>query len=46
MGGRTIGPAVAWDLVQTFLTSEFSGADRHMRRLSKLASLELDPSKK
>ena len=25
MGGRTVGPAVAWDLVQTFLACEFSG---------------------
>src|SRR6476661_396941 len=42
MGGRTVGPAVAWDLVQTFLTAEFSQAPRHLRRLSKVASLETD----
>ena len=24
MGGRTVGPAVAWDLVETFLAAEFS----------------------
>jgi ribose 5-phosphate isomerase B len=41
MGGRTVGPAVAWDLVQTFLACEFSGAERHVRRLGKIASLEL-----
>ena len=40
MGGRTVGPAVAWDLVQTFLATEFSQADRHLRRLGKVASLE------
>lgn len=40
MGGRTIGPAVAWDLIQTFLDAEFSQAERHLRRLSKVASLE------
>ncbi len=40
MGGRTVGPAVAWDLVQTFLAAEFSQADRHLRRLAKVASLE------
>ena len=40
MGGRTIGPAVAWDLVQTFLAAKFSQAERHLRRLSKVASLE------
>ncbi|HWT79783.1 MAG TPA: RpiB/LacA/LacB family sugar-phosphate isomerase, partial [Candidatus Methylomirabilis sp.] len=43
MGGRTVGPAVAWDLVETFLASEFSGAERHLRRLGKVASLEAQP---
>ena len=40
MGARTIGPAVAWDLVQTFLAAKFSGAERHVRRLGKVAALE------
>ncbi len=40
LGGRTVGPAVAWDLVQTFLAAEFSQAPRHLRRLGKVASLE------
>jgi ribose 5-phosphate isomerase B len=40
MGGRTIGPAVAWDLVQTFLSAEISQAERHLRRLGKVALLE------
>lgn len=40
MGGRTLGPAVAWDLVQTFLAAKFSQAERHLRRLGKVASLE------
>ena len=40
MGGRTVGPAVAWDLVQTFLGAEFSQADRHLRRLAKVARME------
>jgi ribose 5-phosphate isomerase B len=40
MGGRTVGPAVAWDLVQTFLEAKFSQAERHLRRLGKVASLE------
>jgi ribose 5-phosphate isomerase B len=41
MGGRTVGPAVARDLVDTFLVAEFSQAERHIRRLGKVASLEL-----
>jgi ribose 5-phosphate isomerase B len=40
MGGRTVGPAVAWDLVETFLAAEPSQAERHLRRLGKVASLE------
>ena len=40
MGGRTVGPSVALDLVRTFLAAEFSQAPRHLRRLSKVASLE------
>lgn len=40
MGARTIGPLLAWDLVQTFLAADFSQAERHLRRLSKVAALE------
>jgi ribose 5-phosphate isomerase B len=40
MGGRTVGPAVAWDLVQAFLAAKFSRAERHLRRLGKVAALE------
>jgi len=42
MGGRTVGPLVAWDLVETFLGSQFSQAPRHLRRLAKVASLEAE----
>ena len=31
---------LAWDLVQTFLAAEFSQAERHLRRLRKVARLE------
>ena len=40
MGGRTVGPEVAWEFVETYLSSEFSQAERHLRRLSKVAALE------
>jgi|SRR5579884_2476665 len=40
MGGRTVGPEVAWELVEAYLAAEFSQAERHLRRLSKVASLE------
>jgi transketolase len=40
MGGRTVGPEVAWDLVQAYLAAEYSQAERHLRRLGKVATLE------
>ena len=40
MGGRTVAPEVAWDLVQTYLAAEYSSAPRHLRRLGKVAALE------
>jgi ribose 5-phosphate isomerase B len=40
LGGRVIGYALAKELGQTFLTARFSGADRHRRRLAKVAALE------
>ncbi len=43
MGGRVVGPAVAQDLVDTFLAARFSHAERHVRRLQKIASLEAEP---
>ena len=45
IGGRTAGPEVVWDLVKTFLAAEFSDAPRHLRRLSKVAQLELEPAR-
>jgi ribose 5-phosphate isomerase B len=40
MGGRTIGPYAAWDILEAFLAAEFSQAPRHLRRLKKVASRE------
>ena len=45
IGGRTVGASVAWDLVQAFVAAEFSHAPRHLRRLSKVARLELEPTR-
>lgn len=41
IGGRTIGPEVAWDLVQAFLAAEFGQAERYLRRLNTIAALEV-----
>ena len=40
LGGRVVGQALAWELVETFLAATFSGAERHRRRLAKVAALE------
>jgi ribose 5-phosphate isomerase B len=40
MGGRTVGPEVAWDLVQAYLAADYSPAERHLRRLEKVTALE------
>ena len=44
MGGRTVGPLVAWDLVETFLNAKFSQEPRHLRRLGKVACAEAEKS--
>ena len=40
LGGLVVGHALAWELVTIFLASHFSGAQRHCRRLAKVAALE------
>jgi ribose 5-phosphate isomerase B len=40
LGGLVVGHALAWELVRTFLAARFSGAERHRRRLAKVADLE------
>ena len=44
LGGRVIGPEAAWDLVQAFLAAQFSQAERHLRRLGKVARSETNHS--
>ncbi len=45
LGGLVVGHALAWELVQTFLAAHFIGAERHRRRLIKVAALESHPVK-
>jgi ribose 5-phosphate isomerase B len=40
LGGRVTGHALAWDLVQTFLSACFKGTERFKRRLAKVSELE------
>ena len=41
LGGKVIGPALAWELIETFLKARFSGAERHQRRVDKVRALEI-----
>jgi ribose 5-phosphate isomerase B len=43
LGGRTIGIAVAWDCVKSFLAAKFTGAERHLRRLAKVSAICTNP---
>jgi ribose 5-phosphate isomerase B len=40
LGGRVIALAMALELIHAFLRAKFSGAERHKRRLAKVAALE------
>jgi ribose 5-phosphate isomerase B len=40
IGARVIGPALAVSVVEAFLQATFSGEERHVRRLKKIAALE------
>lgn len=39
LGGRVITQALAWELVNIFLNATFSDAERHNRRLAKVAAI-------
>ena len=40
LGGRIIGEALARDLVDAFVAAQFSGEERHVRRLNKVLAIE------
>ena len=40
LGGLVVDHTLAWELVEIFLAARFSGAERHCRRLAKVAELE------
>jgi len=40
MGGRVIGPLIAAEVLAAFCGASFSGEERHVRRLAKIADIE------
>ena len=43
LGGRTMGIAVAEELVRAFVQARFTGEARHARRLAKVLEIERNP---
>ncbi len=44
LGGRVTGFAAAQELVTSFLNAQFSGLERHVRRIKKVQLLETKPA--
>jgi len=42
LGARVIGPALAAELAAAFCAAQFSGEERHVRRLGKVLTMERD----
>ncbi len=40
IGARVIGPAVAFEIVEAFLSARFSPQERHQRRVDKILEIE------
>ena len=40
LGARVVGPALAGDIIHAYLAAEFTGEERHKRRLAKIDGIE------
>jgi ribose 5-phosphate isomerase B len=40
LGGRVIGPNLAGDIIRAYLRADFTGEERHERRLAKIDGIE------
>lgn len=40
MGGRVLGPGLAVEIVNAFISTPFSGGERHVRRIGKITEIE------
>lgn len=40
LGGRVIGPSLAGDIIRAYLQADFTGEERHERRLAKIDGIE------
>jgi ribose 5-phosphate isomerase B len=42
MAARVVGPALAWEIINSFIGARFVPKDRYVRRLDKVAEIERD----
>jgi ribose 5-phosphate isomerase B len=42
LGARVIGPALAGDVIRSFAGAQFTGEDRHLRRIAKIQAIEAE----
>jgi ribose 5-phosphate isomerase B len=40
LGARVVGPQLAADVIRAFLAASFTGEERHVRRVGKIAAIE------
>jgi ribose 5-phosphate isomerase B len=40
LGGRVVGPALAYDIVRSWLTARYIGTGRHKRRVDQILEIE------
>jgi len=45
LGARVIGPALAADVIRAYLGAQFTGEERHVRRVGKIAAIEREFSR-
>jgi ribose 5-phosphate isomerase B len=44
LGARVVGSELAWEITAAFLAAQFSGEERHLRRLAKVEALDQERS--
>jgi ribose 5-phosphate isomerase B len=42
LGARVVGPALAADIIRAYAAAQFTGEERHVRRLEKIAAIEAE----
>jgi ribose 5-phosphate isomerase B len=40
LGGRVVGFALAWEIIQTYLAASYTRIERFERRLAKVSAIE------